>query len=109
LLTSGLPSSVSVSSPGQAAVFGRSATSSNRPLFPSLLALLARADTGAQPLLWEEEKLALCVNGEIYNHLALRKGLQNQDAVFKTHSDCEVIMHLVRPRRFILRACIQCR
>ncbi|GAA6029496.1 hypothetical protein JCM8097_003708 [Rhodosporidiobolus ruineniae] len=53
-------------------------------------------DTGAQPLVSEDEKIFLAVNGEIYNHRALRKGLKNQDAVFKTHSDCEVIMHLYK-------------
>ncbi|WVQ93652.1 asparagine synthase (glutamine-hydrolyzing) [Kwoniella sp. CBS 9459] len=53
-------------------------------------------DTGAQPLVSEDDQLVLAVNGEIYNHVALRKGLKNQDAVFKTHSDCEVIMHLYK-------------
>lgn len=42
----------------------------------------------------EDESLLLAVNGEIYNHRALRKSLKNP-AHFKTHSDCEVIMHLV--------------
>ena len=53
-----------------------------------------RADTGAQPLTNDDGSLILAVNGEIYNHRALRKSLK-QPAVFKTHSDCEVIMHLV--------------
>jgi asparagine synthetase B (glutamine-hydrolysing) len=53
-------------------------------------------DTGAQPLTNEDESLILAVNGEIYNHVALRKGLKDKNATFKTHSDCEVIMHLVR-------------
>ncbi|WWC88057.1 asparagine synthase (glutamine-hydrolyzing) [Kwoniella dendrophila CBS 6074] len=53
-------------------------------------------DTGAQPLVSEDDQLVLAVNGEIYNHVELRKSLKNQDAVFKTHSDCEVIMHLYR-------------
>ncbi|ORY29783.1 putative asparagine synthase [Naematelia encephala] len=52
-------------------------------------------DTGAQPLVSEDEKLVLAVNGEIYNHLALRKGLKTP-ANFKTHSDCEVIMYLYK-------------
>ncbi|GMK59877.1 hypothetical protein CspeluHIS016_0900940 [Cutaneotrichosporon spelunceum] len=53
-------------------------------------------DTGAQPLTNEDKSLVLAVNGEIYNHVALRKGLKNKDAKFKTHSDCEVIMHLYK-------------
>ncbi|CAD6933301.1 unnamed protein product [Tilletia caries] len=38
----------------------------------------------------------LAVNGEIYNHRALRKGLKDTKAEFKTHSDCEVLLHLYR-------------
>lgn len=58
--------------------------------------LRALTDTGAQPLTNEDGTYILAVNGEIYNHRALRKSLK-EPAVFKTHSDCEVIMHLVRP------------
>lgn len=53
-------------------------------------------DTGAQPLVSTDGKIILAVNGEIYNHRILRKGLKDQDATFKTHSDCEVILHLYR-------------
>ncbi|WOO81652.1 putative asparagine synthetase [glutamine-hydrolyzing] [Vanrija pseudolonga] len=52
-------------------------------------------DSGAQPLVTEDEQIVLAVNGEIYNHIALRKSLKNP-AKFKTHSDCEVIMHLYK-------------
>ena len=52
-------------------------------------------DTGAQPLVSENGKLTLSVNGEIYNHLSLRASL-GQGVKFKTHSDCEVILPLVR-------------
>lgn len=51
-------------------------------------------DSGAQPLVSEDENLFLAVNGEIYNHRILRKHLKG-DPKFKTHSDCEVILHLV--------------
>lgn len=40
--------------------------------------------------------MILAVNGEIYNHRILRKNLKDQDAQFKTHSDCEVILHLYK-------------
>ncbi|KAF8343955.1 glutamine-hydrolyzing asparagine synthase [Cantharellus anzutake] len=50
-------------------------------------------DSGAQPLIYEDQRLALAVNGEIYNHVPLRESLF-PDAKFKTHSDCEVILHL---------------
>ncbi|KAJ1647026.1 asparagine synthetase [Coemansia erecta] len=49
-------------------------------------------DTGAQPLTNEDETLILTVNGEIYNHKKLESELK-QPAKFKTHSDCEVILH----------------
>ncbi|GJJ12096.1 asparagine synthetase [Clathrus columnatus] len=52
-------------------------------------------DTGAQPLYSEDGTLILAVNGEIYNHIALR-GLLDKNAKFKTHSDCEVILNLYR-------------
>lgn len=51
-------------------------------------------DTGAQPLLSEDGKQVLAVNGEIYNHIALRKSV-GTDVKFRTHSDCEVILSLV--------------
>jgi asparagine synthase (glutamine-hydrolysing) len=43
----------------------------------------------------DDETLILSVNGEIYNHKALRK-LCPEGTHFKTQSDCEVILHLVR-------------
>ena len=33
--------------------------------------------------------------GEIYNHKQLRAQLEQKGYVFETHSDCEVIKHLV--------------
>ncbi|PGH16434.1 asparagine synthase (glutamine-hydrolyzing) [Helicocarpus griseus UAMH5409] len=50
-------------------------------------------DSGAQPLVNDDGSLALAVNGEIYNHRILRKGLKTPYN-FKTHSDCEVIIPL---------------
>ncbi|GLB35030.1 putative asparagine synthase [Lyophyllum shimeji] len=50
-------------------------------------------DTGAQPLVSEDGKIILAVNGEIYNHVALRASV-GPGVKFKTHSDCEVIIPL---------------
>jgi asparagine synthase (glutamine-hydrolysing) len=47
--------------------------------------------SGNQPIVSKDGRLVLAVNGEIYNHLELRKEL---DYDFKTKSDCEVIMAL---------------
>ncbi|THH06759.1 hypothetical protein EW145_g3873 [Phellinidium pouzarii] len=52
-------------------------------------------DTGAQPLVSEDGKQILAINGEIYNHIALRKSL-GPDVKFKTHSDCEPILSLYK-------------
>lgn len=53
-------------------------------------------DSGAQPLSSAGGRLQLAVNGEIYNHLALRAGFP--DYAFQTDSDCEVILPLWRER-----------
>ncbi|TKS53722.1 asparagine synthase B [Luteimonas yindakuii] len=50
---------------------------------------------GAQPLRSEDGALVLAVNGEIYNHQALRTALREPYA-FQTGSDCEVINALYR-------------
>lgn len=52
-------------------------------------------DSGAQPIVNEDETLALAVNGEIYNHRIIRKNLK-QPYDFKTRSDCEVIIPLYK-------------
>lgn len=49
---------------------------------------------GAQPLVSDDETLVLAVNGEIYNHRALRQ--RCGDYAFRTDSDCEVILPLYR-------------
>ncbi|MER3463267.1 MAG: asparagine synthase B [Chitinophagaceae bacterium] len=53
--------------------------------------------SGRQPLISNDGKLALCVNGEIYNHRELRKTLE-QPYEFQTQSDCEVILPLYREK-----------
>ncbi|MGD8346517.1 MAG: asparagine synthase B [Lysobacterales bacterium] len=50
-------------------------------------------NTGAQPLLSENGRQALAVNGEIYNHQHIRDRFEGRYA-FRTHSDCEVILPL---------------
>lgn len=53
--------------------------------------------SGKQPLLSADGKVALAVNGEIYNHRHLRKNL-SQPYNFLTESDCEVILALYREK-----------
>ncbi|WP_374556880.1 asparagine synthase B [Thermomonas sp.] len=60
---------------------------------------------GAQPLLSADGTLVLAVNGEIYNHVALKDALR-QPYAFQTASDCEVINALYReddPATFLNR------
>lgn len=53
--------------------------------------------SGGQPLFSKDKKLVLAVNGEIYNHLDLRKELE-EEYEFQTKSDCEVILALYRKK-----------
>jgi asparagine synthase (glutamine-hydrolysing) len=50
--------------------------------------------TGWQPLYNEDRSLVLIANGEIYNHIELRRDMQSRGHVFATGSDCETIIHL---------------
>lgn len=48
---------------------------------------------GAQPLIDDSTERVLAVNGEIYNHMLLKKELKREHP-WKTKSDCEVILYL---------------
>ena len=48
---------------------------------------------GAQPMLSDDERIAVSFNGEIYNFLELRRELEEAGFAFKTNSDTEVILH----------------
>jgi len=50
--------------------------------------------TGSQPILNEDESLAILFNGEIYNFLELRAGLEERGHRLKTRTDTEAILHL---------------
>ena len=51
--------------------------------------------SGRQPLVSDDGKVILIVNGEIYNHQDIRKEFNNSYN-FRTNSDCEVIIPLYR-------------
>jgi asparagine synthase (glutamine-hydrolysing) len=53
--------------------------------------------SGQQPLYSKDKKLVLAVNGEIYNHMEIRKRYEGSYE-FLTHSDCEVILALYRDK-----------
>ncbi|MCR5318856.1 MAG: asparagine synthase B [Treponema sp.] len=51
--------------------------------------------SGKQPLVSDDEKIILAVNGEIYNHKKLREEFSSSYK-FRTQSDCEVIIPLYK-------------
>lgn len=53
--------------------------------------------SGGQPLYTKDKKVALAVNGEIYNHQQIRERLKGKYE-FQTGSDCEVILALYREK-----------
>ncbi len=53
--------------------------------------------SGKQPLYSEDGSIVLAANGEIYNHLELRKQFKGKYQ-FRTESDCEVILALYQKK-----------
>jgi asparagine synthase (glutamine-hydrolysing) len=51
-------------------------------------------ENGSQPMASADGRLTISFNGEIFNHVELRKDLQARGHVFRTTSDTEVILHL---------------
>ncbi|MEI9852624.1 MAG: asparagine synthase (glutamine-hydrolyzing) [Sphingomonas sp.] len=62
------------------------------------LAIIDLSDAGAQPMASADGRLTLVFNGEIYNYRALRAELEREGAIFASHSDSEVILHLYARR-----------
>lgn len=57
------------------------------------LAIVGVSD-GQQPMSMADQRFTLVFNGQIFNHVALRRDLEAQGARFKTQCDTEVILHL---------------
>jgi asparagine synthase (glutamine-hydrolysing) len=51
-------------------------------------------NTGKQPIYNQDKSIVIVFNGEIYNYKFIKKELEQQDVVFSTQSDTEVILKL---------------
>jgi asparagine synthase (glutamine-hydrolysing) len=60
------------------------------------LSIIELSEAGAQPMATADGRLAITFNGEIYNFQVLRQELEQAGAIFRSHSDTEVILELYR-------------
>ena len=62
------------------------------------LSIIDLTSAGHQPMSNEDGSLWITYNGEIYNHLELRKELEEKGHRFRSNTDTEVILHLYEER-----------
>ena len=58
------------------------------------LAILDLSPAGHQPMLSHDGRYTIVFNGEVYNYIELRKPLEDDGFVFRSHADTEVILAL---------------
>jgi asparagine synthase (glutamine-hydrolysing) len=58
------------------------------------LSIIDLTETGHQPMCNERGTVWIAFNGEIYNHLDLRRDLEAKGHLYRGHSDTETIIHL---------------
>lgn len=57
------------------------------------LSIVDLSPAGHQPMVHRPTGLSVCYNGEIYNHVELRRELEDSGHEFVSHSDTEVLLH----------------
>ncbi len=57
------------------------------------LSIIDLSEAGRQPMTNEDGAIQMCINGEIYNYVELRKELIGRGHRFRSQSDSEVIIH----------------
>ncbi len=62
------------------------------------LSIIDLSEAGHQPMRGCTDRVWLVFNGEIYNHAALREGLERRGHVYASRTDSETILHLYEER-----------
>ena len=62
------------------------------------LSIIDLSEAGNQPMHGCTDRVWLIFNGEIYNHAALREGLERRGHVYASRTDSETILHLYEER-----------
>lgn len=60
------------------------------------LSIIDTSPAGHEPMFTDDKRLAVVLNGEIYNYKEIRKELEACGEVFATASDCEVLLKAFR-------------
>jgi len=62
------------------------------------LSIIDLSEAGHQPMSGCTDRVWLVFNGEIYNHVQLREGLEQRGHIYKSRTDSETILHLYEER-----------
>ena len=57
------------------------------------LSIIDISSAGHQPMVNKNETVIVCFNGEIYNHLELKKELESLGHIYKSKTDTETLIH----------------